>query len=158
MTHLYVASKKKSYSFHNIGKFLKAISSFQIRQTIFKYQFTLWKVAMDDPVDTNHQKPWHLNSYHEVVPISNCNLRHFFALVFQLHIAIQIKLDFYWFSICGTRPITNVNLLPKLFWPTVRKNCSSDRENLLKVEAEGRKFFRSLDKFTRTVKGQNNLW
>ena len=25
-------------------------------------------------------------------------------------------------------------LLPKLFWPTVRKNCSSDRENLLKFE------------------------
>ena len=23
-------------------------------------------------------------------------------------------------------------LLPKLFWPTMRKNCSSDRENLLK--------------------------
>jgi hypothetical protein len=31
-------------------------------------------------------------------------------------------------------------LLPKLFWPTVRKNCSSDREKLLKFEAEGREF------------------
>ena len=29
-------------------------------------------------------------------------------------------------------------LLPKLFWPTVRKNCSSDWEKLLKFEAEGR--------------------
>ena len=28
-------------------------------------------------------------------------------------------------------------LLPKLFWPTVRKNYSSDREKLLKFEAEG---------------------
>ena len=28
-------------------------------------------------------------------------------------------------------------LLPKLFWPTRRKNCSSDREKLLKYEAEG---------------------
>ena len=28
-------------------------------------------------------------------------------------------------------------LLPKLFGPTVRKNCSSDREKLLKFEAEG---------------------
>ena len=27
-------------------------------------------------------------------------------------------------------------LLPKLFWPTVRKNYSSDREKLLKFEAE----------------------
>ena len=29
-------------------------------------------------------------------------------------------------------------LLPKLFWPTVRKNCSTDREKLLKFKAEGR--------------------
>ena len=28
-------------------------------------------------------------------------------------------------------------LLPKLFWPTVRKNCSADWEKLLKFEAEG---------------------
>ena len=33
-------------------------------------------------------------------------------------------------------------LLPKLFWPTARKNCSSDREKLLKFEAEGREFFK----------------
>ena len=31
-------------------------------------------------------------------------------------------------------------LFPKLFWPTVRKNCSSDRETLLKFEAKGWKF------------------
>ena len=30
-------------------------------------------------------------------------------------------------------------LLPKLFRPTVRKNCSSDLENFLKFEAEGPK-------------------
>ena len=52
-------------------------------------------------------------------------------------------------------------LLPKLFWPTVRKNCSSDPENLLKFEAEGREFsnfLRSLEQFIQTVKGQNNSW
>ena len=41
-------------------------------------------------------------------------------------------------------------LLPKLFCPTVRKNCSSDRVKLLKFEAEGRevaKFSRSLEQF-----------
>ena len=27
-------------------------------------------------------------------------------------------------------------LLPKIFWPNVRKNCSGDREKLLKSEAE----------------------
>ena len=46
-------------------------------------------------------------------------------------------------------------------WPTVRKNCSSDREKLLKFDAEGRefaKFLRSLEQFIQTVKGQNNFW
>ena len=52
-------------------------------------------------------------------------------------------------------------LLSKLFWTTVRKNCSSDREKLLKFEAEGRefaKFLRSLEQFIQAVKGQNNFW
>ena len=52
-------------------------------------------------------------------------------------------------------------LLPKLFWPTVRKNCSSDREKYLKFEAEGQEFsniLRSLEQFIQTVKGQNNFW
>jgi hypothetical protein len=43
----------------------------------------------------------------------------------------------------------------------VRKNCSSDREKLLKFEAEGRKFekkLRSLEQSIQTVKGQNNFW
>ena len=42
----------------------------------------------------------------------------------------------------------------------MRKNCSSDRENLLKFEAEGREFatfLRSLEQFIQTVKGQNNF-
>ena len=45
-------------------------------------------------------------------------------------------------------------LLPKLFWPTVRKNCSSDLENILKFEAEGPEFakvLRSLEQFIQTV-------
>ena len=53
--------------------------------------------------------------------------------------------------LCGRNGI----LLPKLFWPTVRRNCSSDREKLLK-EAEGRDFakiLRSLEQFVQTVKG-----
>jgi hypothetical protein len=42
----------------------------------------------------------------------------------------------------------------------VRKNCSSDREKVLKFEAEGREFakiLRSLEQFILTV-GQNNFW
>ena len=41
------------------------------------------------------------------------------------------------------------------------KKCSSDREKLLKFEAEGREFanfFRPLEQFIQTVKGQNNFW
>ena len=41
-------------------------------------------------------------------------------------------------------------LLPKLFWPTVRKNCSSDQEKLLKFKADGREFFKIFD-ITRTI-------
>ena len=43
-------------------------------------------------------------------------------------------------------------LLPKLFLPTVRKNCSGDGEKLLKFAAEGREFLnflRSLEQFIK---------
>ena len=46
----------------------------------------------------------------------------------------------------------------KLFSPTVRKNCSSDQENLLKFEAEGHEFAKCLrqqEQFTQAVKGHN---
>ena len=52
-------------------------------------------------------------------------------------------------------------LLWKLLWSTERKNCPSEREKLLKFEAEGgefAKFLRSLEKFNWTVKGRNNFW
>ena len=42
----------------------------------------------------------------------------------------------------------------------MRKICSSDREKLLKFEAEGRefaKFLRSQEQFIQTVKDQNNF-
>ena len=39
------------------------------------------------------------------------------------------------------------------------RNCSSDREKLLKFEAGGREFAKfSLEQFIQTVKGQNNFW
>ena len=52
-------------------------------------------------------------------------------------------------------------LLPKLFRPTLKKKWSSDREKLLKFQAEGREFanfLKSLEQFIQTVKGQNNFW
>ena len=54
--------------------------------------------------------------------------------------------------------IPNSILLLKLFWPTVRKKKSSDREKLLQFEAEFAKILRSLKQFIQTVKGQNNFW
>ena len=65
----------------------------------------------------------------------------------------KITLDFffYFFGI----------LLLKLFWPTVRKSCSSDREKLLKFGAEGQEFskiLKLLEQFIQTAKGQNNFW
>ena len=60
------------------------------------------------------------------------------------------KSSFHGTSLCAWR---NGILLPK--------NCSSDRENLLKFEAESREFakiLRSLEQFIITVKGQNNFW
>ena len=46
-----------------------------------------------------------------------------------------------------------------LLWEKIVLN--SDREKLLKFEAEGlefAKFLRSLEQFIQTVKGQNNFW
>ena len=37
-------------------------------------------------------------------------------------------------------------LLPKLFLPTVRKNCSGDREKVLKFEAEGKVIYTKYSK------------
>ena len=48
-------------------------------------------------------------------------------------------------------------LLPKLFWPAVRKKCSSDQE---KFEAEGRKFskyLRSLEQFIQSERSEQLL-
>ena len=42
-----------------------------------------------------------------------------------------------------------------------KKNCSRNREKLLKFEAEGQefaKFLRSFEQFIQTVKGQKNFW
>ena len=61
----------------------------------------------------------------------------------------------------SSKPVDNGILLPKLFWLTVRKKCSSDQEKLLKFEAEGQEFakvLKSLEQFIPTVKGQNNFW
>ena len=52
-------------------------------------------------------------------------------------------------------------LFPKLFWPSVRKKCSSEWEKLLKFKAEDQEFanfLRLLEQSIRKVKDQNNFW
>ena len=60
-------------------------------------------------------------------------------------------------------PVNEKNgfLLPKLFWPTVRKMVLVVEKKLLKFEAESpefAKFLRSFEQLIQTVKGQNNFW
>ena len=58
------------------------------------------------------------------------------------------------------KELRNGILLPKLFWRTVRKKCSSDWEKLLKFKAEGPEFaniLRSPEQFVQKVKGQNKF-
>ena len=63
-----------------------------------------------------------------------------------------------WYGASGHMCVKdNGILLPKLFWPTVRKNCSIDREKVFKFEVEGREFENFL-RFVRTVKGQKIFW
>ena len=64
------------------------------------------------------------------------------------------------FNVQGVSKMVHI-LLQKLFWPTVRRNYSSNWEKLLKFEAEGREFakiLRSLEQCIQTVKCQNNVW
>ena len=50
----------------------------------------------------------------------------------------------------------------KLFWPTVRNICSSDREKLSEINAEGREFAKVLRLFKQwqvlTIFGNNGLF
>ena len=62
----------------------------------------------------------------------------------------KIRVNWYGISKLCARVSKNGILLPKLFWPTVRKNCSSGRENLLKFEAESQEFKKSFE-ITRTI-------
>ena len=44
----------------------------------------------------------------------------------------------------------NSNLLPKLFWPTVRKNCSSDQEKLFEIQGWRPRIWKIFE-ITRTI-------
>ena len=63
-----------------------------------------------------------------------------------------------WWSVIKKSLEKNGILLSKLFLPTVRKNCSTDREKLLKFEAQGQEFAKFLRSLDQTVKGKNDFW
>ena len=55
----------------------------------------------------------------------------------------------------------NWYFVTKIVLTYCEKKLFSDREKLLKLEAEGQEFvklLRSLEQFIQTVKGQNNFW
>ena len=57
--------------------------------------------------------------------------------------------------------LENWYFVTKIVLTYFEKKSSSDREKLLKFEAEGRefsKFLTSLEQFNQTVKGQKNFW
>ena len=92
-----------------------------------------------------------------------CNTAYFGERYFKWKSKLG-KIKMHFFFTVGAPKINlqskNGILLPKLFWPIVRNNCSSDRKKLLKFEAEGRefaKYLRSLEQFIQTVKGLNNF-
>ena len=63
--------------------------------------------------------------------------------------SIESNLEIYIITGKKYKKIQNGNLLPKLFWPTVRKYCSTNWEG-----REFAKFLRSLEQFIQTVKGR----
>ena len=88
--------------------------------------------------------PDHVTTYHNVQDFMKME-----ALIGAIH---------YYVSTCITKMVSCYQNCSDLLW---KKNCSSDREKLLKFEAEGWelvKFLRSLEQFIQTVKGQNNYW
>ena len=75
------------------------------------------------------------------IPIFFFNLNSNFSNLASLrNLQEQVKKAFYTIVLLYTM-LQNGILLPKLFWPTVRKKCSNDREKLI-----------------QTVKDQNNFW
>ena len=62
--------------------------------------------------------------------------RTFFPMRERVRVAGRILLSFFFYC----HVLKNGILLPKLFWPTVRKKCSRDQEKHLKLESESQEF------------------
>ena len=93
------------------------------------------------------------------MPINKClnmstSVKHFVDDYMTIHnhlfyykfFCVFIKIDLFLIYIIKSIYDTIVccYLTTKLFWPTVRRKCSNDREKLLKFEAECREFVKCL--------------
>ena len=82
----------------------------------------------------------------------------------KMSVALLVWLPVF-FPVVGSLPkskkINKWYFVNKIVLTYCEKKNSSDREKLLRFEAEGRefaKFLKSLEQFIQTVKGQNNFW
>ena len=102
-------------------------SLFQSLKNIFRDNYVLSKCLTDKVFECDFIK----FSY----PIAHC------STLANCTTIVQMILD---------RHINGI-LLPKLFWPTVRKNCSSDWEKLLKFEAKDPEFAKILRSLKQNI-------
>ena len=70
----------------------------------------------------------------------NPNLQNVLQIFVLISFSTRLKLAIIRRQNMCNKLVWNGILLPKLFWPTVRKKCSRDLENLLKFEVEGQVF------------------
>ena len=98
----------------------------------------------------------------------NCTKKKMFFLINAIQLDWSLAHFSFVFSF-GTRPgrfdIAKMHhngiLLPKLFWPTMRKIVLVIEKNFWNSSLNAKNFakiLRSLEQFIQTVKGQNNFW
>ena len=111
-----------------------------------KYIYKTWSKIQEETVQINHQTV-------AVKGYRFCNLgtvlRKFYEYLNKNFLLRKGKLCACFFSFSRRQTKSFYNGI--LFWPTVRKNCSSDREKRLKFEAEGREF-------AKILRSQSNLF
>ena len=103
----------------------------------------------------NNRKDYYIDRRASKLPHYNIN---YVAITIRKSLSIVAKIAFFYDLFSDSTKNRNGILLSILFWPTVRKNCCSDREKPLELEAESREFskvLRSVEQFIQTV---NNFW
>ena len=72
--------------------------------------------------------------------------------------SIESNLEIYIITGKKYEKYKNGNLLPKLFWPTVRKYCSSDRENFWNSRLKAENFQKIFDHLNNLFKQWKVFW